>query len=59
MKGLFIYYTSSLFSGLSYNHEWSFFQTDETLFYNGIAGVIAGAVSSAICNPTDVLKVKF
>jgi len=35
------------------------FPTDETLFYNGIAGVIAGAVSSAICNPTDVLKVKF
>lgn len=31
---------------------------DETLYYNVIAGVIAGAVSSAICNPTDVLKVK-
>jgi len=32
--------------------------SDETLYYNVIAGVIAGAVSSAICNPTDVLKVK-
>ncbi len=31
--------------------------TDETLYYNVLAGVIAGAVSSAICNPTDVLKV--
>ena len=30
---------------------------DETLYYNVIAGIIAGAVSSAICNPTDVLKV--
>lgn len=33
--------------------------TDETLYYNVIAGVIAGAVSSTICNPTDVLKVIF
>ena len=31
---------------------------DETLYYNVIAGVIAGAVSAATCNPTDVLKVK-
>lgn len=33
--------------------------SDETLYYNVLAGVIAGAVSSAICNPTDVLKVFF
>ncbi|XP_068686633.1 kidney mitochondrial carrier protein 1-like isoform X1 [Montipora foliosa] len=31
---------------------------DETLFYNVIAGMVAGAVASAICNPTDVLKIR-
>lgn len=31
---------------------------DETLFYNVIAGVVAGAFSSAICNPTDLLKIR-
>jgi len=31
---------------------------DETLALNMCAGIIAGAVSSAICNPTDVLKVR-
>lgn len=35
----------------------SFPSADETLYYNVIAGVVAGAVSSAICNPTDLLKV--
>lgn len=30
---------------------------DETLFFNMVAGMVAGGVSSAICNPTDVLKV--
>ena len=30
----------------------------ETLYYNMVAGVIAGAISSAMCNPTDVLKVR-
>ncbi|KAJ7323385.1 hypothetical protein OS493_031860 [Desmophyllum pertusum] len=34
------------------------FNEDETLYYNVIAGIIAGAVSSAICNPTDVLKIR-
>ena len=31
---------------------------DETLALNMCAGIIAGAVSSAMCNPTDVLKVR-
>lgn len=31
---------------------------DETLYYNVIAGVVAGAISSAICNPTDLLKIR-
>ncbi|KAK3718275.1 hypothetical protein QZH41_013168 [Actinostola sp. cb2023] len=31
---------------------------DEKLYLNVTAGVIAGAFSSAICNPTDVLKVR-
>lgn len=31
---------------------------DETLALNMFAGIIAGAVSSALCNPTDVLKVR-
>lgn len=31
---------------------------DETLATNVLAGVIAGAISSALCNPTDVLKVR-
>ncbi|XP_031549444.1 kidney mitochondrial carrier protein 1-like [Actinia tenebrosa] len=31
---------------------------DETLYYNIAAGIIAGAISSAICNPTDVLKIR-
>jgi len=30
----------------------------ETLAMNVCAGIIAGAVSSALCNPTDVLKVR-
>ena len=30
---------------------------DETLFFNIFAGMVAGGVSSAMCNPTDVLKV--
>ena len=30
----------------------------ETLVLNVCAGIIAGAASSAICNPTDVLKVR-
>ena len=37
--------------------HFSLSSTDETLYYNVIAGIVAGAVSSAICNPTDVLKV--
>ena len=32
--------------------------TKETLFVNVCAGIIAGAISSAVCNPTDVLKVR-
>lgn len=31
---------------------------DETFYYNIISGVVAGAVSSALCNPTDLLKVR-
>ncbi|XP_066931049.1 brain mitochondrial carrier protein 1-like isoform X2 [Clytia hemisphaerica] len=31
---------------------------DETLALNMCAGIVAGALSSAICNPTDVLKVR-
>lgn len=31
---------------------------EETLYYNMVAGIIAGAISSSICNPTDVLKVR-
>lgn len=31
---------------------------DETLALNMCAGILAGAVSSAMCNPTDVLKVR-
>ena len=30
----------------------------ETLGKNVCAGIIAGAISSALCNPTDVLKVR-
>ena len=30
----------------------------ETLATNVCAGVVAGAISSALCNPTDVLKVR-
>lgn len=30
----------------------------ETLASNVFSGVVAGAISSAICNPTDVLKVR-
>ena len=33
-------------------------QEEETLYYNVIAGVAAGAISSSLCNPTDVLKVR-
>ena len=40
-----------------FDSDFFFPNADETLYYNVIAGVIAGAVSSAICNPTDVLKV--
>ncbi|XP_032236924.1 kidney mitochondrial carrier protein 1 isoform X2 [Nematostella vectensis] len=31
---------------------------DETLFVNGFCGVVAGALGSAVCNPTDVLKIR-
>ena len=31
---------------------------EETLFKNVVSGVMAGSVSSALCNPTDVLKVR-
>lgn len=31
---------------------------DETIVTNVVAGVISGAASSAIANPTDVLKVQ-
>ena len=31
---------------------------DETIYYNMVAGITAGAISSALCNPTDVLKVR-
>ncbi|KXJ23121.1 kidney mitochondrial carrier protein 1 [Exaiptasia diaphana] len=31
---------------------------DEKLYLNVIAGIIAGSLSSAICNPTDVLKIR-
>ncbi|XP_057301928.1 kidney mitochondrial carrier protein 1-like isoform X2 [Hydractinia symbiolongicarpus] len=31
---------------------------DETLALNMFAGIVAGALSSALCNPTDVLKVR-
>lgn len=31
---------------------------DETLYYNMAAGIAAGAISSSLCNPTDVLKVR-
>lgn len=31
---------------------------DETLALNMCAGIMAGAISSSICNPTDVLKVR-
>ncbi|XP_029184580.2 kidney mitochondrial carrier protein 1-like isoform X3 [Acropora millepora] len=31
---------------------------DETLFFNIFAGMVAGGVSSAMCNPTDVLKIR-
>ena len=34
------------------------FYLDEKFYYNIICGVIAGAVSSALCNPTDLLKVR-
>ena len=30
----------------------------ETLYCNMVAGMTAGAISSALCNPTDVLKVR-
>ncbi len=30
----------------------------ETIYYNIVAGVLAGAISSSLCNPTDVLKVR-
>ena len=40
MKGLFIYYTSSLFSGLSYNHEWSFFQQMKLFFTMALQGLL-------------------
>lgn len=33
------------------------FSPDEKLYLNVLAGVIGGSVASAICNPTDVLKV--
>ena len=33
-------------------------QEDETLYYNMVAGIAAGAISSSLCNPTDVLKVR-
>jgi len=33
-------------------------QEEETLYYNMVAGIAAGAISSSICNPTDVLKVR-
>ncbi|XP_065055702.1 kidney mitochondrial carrier protein 1-like [Rhopilema esculentum] len=31
---------------------------EETLLYNMVAGIGAGAISSSLCNPTDVLKVR-
>ncbi|XP_074633249.1 kidney mitochondrial carrier protein 1-like isoform X2 [Acropora palmata] len=31
---------------------------DETLIFNIFAGMVAGGVSSAMCNPTDVLKIR-
>ena len=33
-------------------------QEEETLYYNMVAGITAGAISSSLCNPTDVLKVR-
>lgn len=31
--------------------------TDETLLINVVCGILSGVLSSAIANPTDVLKV--
>ncbi|CAB4017079.1 kidney mitochondrial carrier 1-like [Paramuricea clavata] len=31
---------------------------DEKFYYNIICGVVAGAVAAALCNPTDLLKVR-
>lgn len=31
--------------------------TDETIYTNVTAGVLSGAISSSVANPTDVLKV--
>lgn len=32
--------------------------SDETIYTNVAAGVLSGAISSAVANPTDVLKVR-
>lgn len=32
--------------------------TDETILTNVVAGILSGAISSAVANPTDVLKVQ-
>jgi type IV pilus biogenesis protein CpaD/CtpE len=34
------------------------FFSDEKFYYNIISGVVAGAVAAALCNPTDLLKVR-
>ena len=34
-----------------------FFLVDETIGTNMVAGILSGAISSAVANPTDVLKV--
>ena len=31
---------------------------DEKFYYNIICGVVAGALAAALCNPTDLLKVR-
>ena len=37
---------------------WFLSPAEETIVTNVAAGVVSGALSSAIANPTDVLKVK-